>query len=158
MKRFSFNLTSVLNHRKLLEELEEQKLNKVLCSIFEGEMLRDKMLKEARECRSLLHKPNPGEIDVDELRQMVVYLQKLEQEIHQCLLLLARLQEDRRIQSEKLVEARKKREILEKLKEKSFAHYQTELKGLEQKLLDELATERFGFTVEQNLPGPENKT
>ena len=153
MKRFSFNLEAVLNHRILLEDLEEQKLHKILHSIHEVESLRTRMQKEAQECRSLLHKPHPGEIDVHEMRQMVAYLQKLEQEIQQCAVLLARLQEDRRVQSEKLVEARKKREILEKLKEKSFSSYQTELKGMEQKLLDELATERFGFADEQNLPG-----
>jgi flagellar FliJ protein len=155
MKQFSFNLESVLNHRKLLEEVEEQKLNKVLCSVRQMETLRDSMQNEAKECRFLLHKPDPGEINVDELRQMVAYLQKLEQEIHECLILLSRLQEDRKIQSEKLVEARKKREILEKLRDRSFANYQTELKGLEQKLQDELATERFGIANEQNLPGAE---
>ncbi len=155
MKQFSFNLESVLNHRKLLEEVEEQKLNKVLCSVRKMEALRDNMQNEAKECRFLLHKPDPGEINVDELRQMVAYLQKLEQEIHECLVLLSRLQEDRRVQSEKLVEARKKREILEKLRERSFANYQTELRGLEQKLQDELATERFGIANEQNLPGAE---
>ncbi len=156
MKQFSFNLESVLNHRKLLEEVEEQRLTKVLYSMREVEALREKMQNEAKECRSLLHKPDPGEINVDELRQMVVYLQKLDQEIHRCALLLSRLQEDRRVQSEKLVEARKKREILEKLRERSFSNYQTDLKGLEQKLQDELVTERFGFADAQNLPGAEH--
>jgi flagellar FliJ protein len=153
MKQFSFNLESVLNHRKLLEELEEQKLNKINQSILEMEDLRRRMREESAECRNLLHKPTPGEIDVEQMRHLVVYLNKLDQEIHQSTLLLNRLEEDRRKQSENLIEARKKREILEKLKDKSFSQYQSELKGMEQKLLDELVTERFGFGDEQNLPG-----
>jgi flagellar FliJ protein len=153
MKRFSFNLESVLDHRKLLEELEELKLNRVNQSILEMETLRQRMRDEAVECRNLLHQPTPGEINVEQMRHLVLYLNKLDQEIHQSTLLLIRLEEDRRQQSEKLIEARKKREILEKLKDKSFSHYQSELKGMEQKLLDELVTERFGLGDAQNLPG-----
>jgi flagellar protein FliJ len=158
MKRFSFNLEAVLSHRKLLEELEEQKLNKISCSIHDLETLLARMRREAEECRKTLHKPTPGEIDVDEMQQMVAYLQKLEKEIYQILIHLARLNEDKRVQSEKLVEARKKREILDKLKEKSFANFQYELKGMEQKLLDELVTERYGLQDEQNLPGPDKNS
>ncbi len=158
MKRFSFNLEAVLNHRKLLEELEEQKLNKIFSSIRDLESLLKRMLHEAEECRKTLHKPTPGEINVVEMRQMVDYLQKLEQEIRQAQVHLSRLNEDRRIQSDKLVEARKKREILDKLKEKSFANFQYELKGMEQKLLDELVTERYGLQDEQNLPGQDKNS
>jgi flagellar export protein FliJ len=88
----------------------------------------------------------------------VAYLQKLEKEIYQILIHLARLNEDKRVQSEKLVEVRKKREILDKLKEKSFANFQYELKGMEQKLLDELVTERYGLQDEQKLPGPDKNS
>jgi flagellar protein FliJ len=158
MKQFSFNLEAVLSHRKLLEELEEQKLNKIYNSIHELENLLKRMRHEAEECRKTLHKPTPGEINVTEMRQMVDYLQKLEKEIHLAQVHLVRLNEDRRIQSEKLVEVRKKREILDKLREKSFANFQYELKGMEQKLLDELVTERYGFQDEQNLPGQDKNS
>jgi flagellar export protein FliJ len=110
------------------------------------------MQAEAAECRRLLHRQTPGVINVDEMQHLVKYLTKLDQEIHQSALILSRLEEDRRIQSEKLIDARKKREILDKLKEKSLTSYQSELKGMEQKLLDELVTERFGIGTEQNLP------
>jgi flagellar FliJ protein len=153
MKKYEFNLEAVLSHRKMLEELEEQKLTKIFHAIQELEDLQRQMQQDAGEGRKRLHRPLPGVLDVDEMQQLAAYLIKLDQEIRQSALLRAHLEEDRRRQSDKLIEARKRREILEKLKEKSFANYQFELKGMEQKLLDELVNARFGKDDEHNLPG-----
>lgn len=153
MKKYEFNLEAVLSHRKLKEELEEQKLMKIFQTIHELENLRQQMMHEADEGRNRLHRPIPGELDMEEMRQLAAYLDQLEKQIKETAVLRGKLEEDRQRQSDKLVEARKRREILEKLREKSFASYQFELKGMEQKLLDEIATGRFGRDGVHNLPG-----
>ena len=63
-----------------------------------------------------------------------------------------KLEEEKRMQSERLVQARKKREILEKLREKGIDSHQRELREVEQKLLDELSTVKFARRYGQDLP------
>jgi flagellar FliJ protein len=152
MKKFDFRLEPVLNHRKLLLDLEMEKMAKIRQSIQEVEDHIRFLTGEVRKCRDTLTKPGPGAIDVDELRMLALYMDKLEKDILANQYLLSSLEEDKRKQSEKLVEAKKKREVIENLKEKSFRNYQQDVKGMEQKLLDELVSVRHTGVNAQNLP------
>jgi flagellar FliJ protein len=152
MKKFSFNLESVLVHRKLLEDNERQRMLKIHFAILQAQQLRDNLRNESAEYRRLLGKQGEGTVDIDHIRHLTVYLEKLDQDMIQISHILSKLEEDKRLQVEKLLQAKKKREMVEKLKEKKHSAHIKEAMDMEQKLLDELSVAQYELRDEQNLP------
>lgn len=80
---------------------------------------------------------------VEELRQQLLYMQKIEEEIELQNELIKRLTAKIETTRLELIEAQKHRKMLEKLKEKDYEKYKEMIKSLEQKELDELAVLKF---------------
>ena len=152
MKKFTFNLQSVLDHRLLLEEREQEKLLKIQQEIAFAEASRQRLRSEIHELRLQMAQPEPGEVQVEKVLQVTRYIGKLEADVATFARKLAQLEQEKRSQSQVFLEARRKREVLENLKDKNLDQYQRELSVMEQKLLDELAVGKFAPQDEQNLP------
>jgi flagellar FliJ protein len=153
MKKFAFNLETVLNHRKVLEEREQLKLQKVNQAIVQAQQEKDRIRREIDDCRQMVASCQKGTIDIDKIRHLVAYIEKLEFDVIQLTLLITRLEQEKAQQLEKLVVAKRRREIVDKLKEKKLAHYEKENRELEQKLLDELTIVSFRHGDVHKLPG-----
>ena len=152
MKKFSFNLQSVLDHRLLIEEREQEKLLKIQQEIALAEATREQLRTEIHELRLQMAQPEPGEVHVEKVLQVTRYVAKLETDVAALTRKLAQLEQEKRSQSQVFLEARRKREVLESLKDKNLNQYQRELSAMEQKLLDELSAVKFAPQDEQNLP------
>jgi len=152
MKKFTFNLQSVLDHRLLLEEREQEKLLKIQQEIALAEAGRQRLRNEIHELRLQISQPEPGEVHVEKVLQVTRYVGKLEADVAALTRKLAQLEQEQRSQSQGFLEARRKREVLENLKDKNLNQYQRELSAMEQKLLDELSAGKFAPQDEQNLP------
>jgi|SRR6185503_16002094 len=152
MKKFTFNLQSVLDHRLLLEEREQEKLLKIQQEIALAEAGRQRLRNEIHELRLQISQPEPGEVHVEKVLQVTRYVGKLEADVAALTRKLAQLEQEQRSQSQVFLEARRKREVLENLKDKNLNQYQRELSAMEQKLLDELSAVKFAPQDEQNLP------
>ena len=152
MKKFTFNLQSVLDHRLLLEEREQEKLLKIQQEIALAEASRQRWRNEIHELRLQMAQPEPGEVHVEKVLQVTRYVGKLEADVAALARKLAQLEQEQRSQSQVFLEARRKREMLENLKDKNLNQYQRELSAMEQKLLDELSAVKFAPQDEQNLP------
>ena len=153
MKKFTFNLESVLNHRKLLEDKEQQKLQRINQSILQAEQDRDKLRHEINDCRQMVVGRQKGIIDIDKIRHLAAYIEKLEFDVIQLTLHISQLEKEKAQQLERLVQAKRRREVVDKLKEKKLAHYERETRELEQKLLDDLTIVNFRHGDAQELPG-----
>ena len=153
MKKFTFNLESVLNHRKLLEDKERQKLLRINQSILQAEQDRDKLRHEINDCRQMVVGRQKGIIDIDKIRHLAAYIEKLEFDVIQFTLHISQLEKEKAQQLERLVQAKRRREVVDKLKEKKLAHYERETRELEQKLLDDLTIVNFRHGDAQELPG-----
>ena len=144
MPVFEFRLESVLRHRRAMEDkaqrelsslkevLEEERRRLRFCERrrrdYRGEMLR----KEAAGTVAyefLLHR-RYGERLSTELRERYVKTTSIEKAYHQKLV--------------ELVQILRKREALEKLKEKQRMEYQQAEKKREDKLVDEFVIRKFG--------------
>jgi flagellar protein FliJ len=152
MKKFNFNLQSVLDHRLLLEEREQEKLLKIHQEIALAEAGRQRLCNEIHELRLQIVQPEPGEVHVEKVLQVTRYVGKLEHDVVALARKIAQLDQQKRSQSEVLLEARRNREALENLRDKNLDQYQRQLSAMEQKLLDELSTVKFSAQDEQNLP------
>ena len=152
MKKFSFHLEAVLQHRKLQEDTEQQKLTKIHLAIQQAQQLKEALKEVIADHRQMLAQQVKGKIDLDKVRHLTLYLEKVDQDIVQVSHVLSRLEEDKRIQLEKLKQAKKRTDVIEKLKDRSLNRYEREAKAMEQKLLDELSVTQYGQNGKQNLP------
>ena len=152
MIKFTFNLESVLDHRLLLEESEQEKLLKIQQEIAFAEANRQRLRNEIHELRLQMAQPEPGEVHVEKVLQVTRYVGKLEADVAALTRKLGQLEQEQRSQLQVFLEARRKREVLENLKDKNLNQYQRELSAMEQKLLDELSAVKFASQDEQNLP------
>jgi flagellar export protein FliJ len=152
MKHFSFRLEPVLTYRKLREDGEEQKLKLIHAAIIEAQRTKEELrLKIEGSCQMLAERSR-GTIDIDKVRSLTTYIERLRNESIRAGHVLLKLEQDRLAQVARLLEARRGREVVEKLKENSLGTYKKEIQALEQKLLDELSVTQFGRMNEQELP------
>jgi flagellar protein FliJ len=152
MSKFLFSLEPVLNYRILVEEGEQQKLQSIDSALQKAQQAKLQLMQESSNTSRLLSTPQGSAIDIESLKNLAAYLKRLQSEIVQSSHIISKLEEDKRVQLDKLIEARKSREIVEKLKEKKINLHEKELQTLEQKLLDDVSAERFLQSSEHFLP------
>jgi flagellar export protein FliJ len=149
---FAFNLEPVLAYRKVVEENEQQKLQSIEAMLQKALQLKSNLLAETSNYARMLAPPSGGTIDVHLFKNVASYLNKLNADVLRLVRIIAKLEEDKNVQLGKLIQAKRSREIVENLKKKKLTMHQKELNVMEQKLLDELAAERFCQATEQFLP------
>ena len=66
---------------------------------------------------------------------------------------ILKLENEKRQQAKELMEARRKREVLDNLKEKGLTSHERGVRVMEQKLLDDLTAMKFKPADEKSLPG-----
>ena len=113
------------------------------------------LLSETARYTQMLASHHGSAVDVHMLRNLVSYLEKLKAEVSKTALVLSKLEEDKRIQMDKLVKAKRASEVVETLKDKKFTAHQKDILALEQKLLDEASAARFLQQTTQFLPADE---
>jgi len=158
MKQFSFKLDPVLAYRKLVEDNEEQKLYGIQKAIFELQKTRDSLRDKIELSGRRLQEQSRGAIDIERIRSVSAYLDKLHAELLRVMKGLFKLEQDRVAQLSRVLEARKGREMVEKLKDSSLSVYKKETQALEQKMLDDLSTTQFGRLDKQDLPTASSST
>ncbi len=138
MRRFRFQLQTVLHHRSTLETLRLQAFAEVQQELVES----DQRLAALEDERSRLHGTWPRMVDLADIERREAYLRVLvqrnerEQRVREGI--VSRL-EDARLA---LLEARKAKQAIENLRAKAFDEYQMETLRTEQNALDEIATMR----------------
>jgi flagellar FliJ protein len=152
MKQFSFKLEPVLNYRRLVEDGEEHKLRGIQAAILETQRTRDDLGTQIENCGRTLEARSQGTLDMDEVRTLSAYLERLRAELDRTSQVLSKLEQDRKQQLASFLEARREREVVEKLKEDRFSAYRKETETLEQKVLDDLSVSQFGRSGKQDLP------
>jgi flagellar FliJ protein len=143
VKQFNFRLEPVLTYRRLIEDGEEEKLRGIQAAILKTQQTREDLGTQIDLCGRNLEERSQGTIDMDEIRTVTRYLDKLREELVRTSQTLQKLEQDRKAQLAALLEARKDREVVEKLKEGRLSDYKRETNAVERKLLDELSMSQF---------------
>ncbi|MEW6697233.1 MAG: flagellar export protein FliJ [Bacillota bacterium] len=139
MKKFQFRLEQVLQQKITIEEraLMEQAKAQQECLQCEQELhiTQDKLEQTINYTPDIVR---PGE-----QLQSLLYLEHLKQTLNRQTKFLQRAQEILQLRRETVLNARRERMVLEKLKENKLQEYKECQLYLEQKEIDELAT--IGF-------------
>jgi len=139
MKKFKFNLESVLNFRQLQEEQAKQRFGQAkMYALRQKELLQHYQEVLSKEQETFIDK-----IDISLLQHKEMYIDCLCQRIERQEEAVKKAEDivrERQIEVTKAVQATK---VLDNLKEKRYQEYLAESNHEEQKLLDEIGLIRF---------------
>jgi len=143
MKKFAFNLETLLRHRRYLEEKERNELSR-LHGLYQSEIdQRETLQQQYLAALGELARQRQGVLDHRELSWFYLYLDRLRLELERNAQRILGL--EKKIQSQKtlLFEAQKKRKVIDALKTRRRKHHLAAADREEQKNIDELVITRF---------------
>lgn len=145
MKKFRFNLESVLDYRQLKEDQERQKLadaNRIAALAKEHLVeLQQKLEREQEFIGQALNQPMS--INLTEAFQSVLYLETLRHSVKEQEQRLQRAQEEVSRCQVRVLKAHQETQVIENIKKKKLEEYLAEMNKREQQLMDELGLSGF---------------
>ncbi|MDI6687256.1 MAG: flagellar export protein FliJ [Desulfobacterales bacterium] len=144
---FNFKLQLLLKHRKQVEEqlmLEFADRKRNLCS--EKETV-EKLRRERADLIFRLKKMGESKLKVADISIYLSYISCIKDEENHREDVICQIEKELEEKRTKLVDASKKRRVLEIIKEKKMEEYRLSLIAMEQKELDESWLLRFGRSV-----------
>jgi len=143
VKRFTFALQPVLDHRKRIEDEKQLIVAARARSLDEAERELARLNEEFRR-HSVMLREKHAKLETRELQSIYAHLQFLDR----CIIAQIRIVAERRVALDRarteLLEASKEKKIVEKLKERRREGFVLEEQRIEQKELDDGNARRYG--------------
>jgi flagellar FliJ protein len=150
MKKFAFRLETLLHYRKNLEEKEQAVLFQLFSRLQrESNHLQDLQEKHQETLEELTQMRAEGAV-YGETTWFYLYLDRLRFEMRRSSERIRQLEQDIQEQKAVLVEASKKKKILDSLKTKEKKAFISALDKQEQKAVDEIVVIRFPHKQDQS--------
>jgi flagellar protein FliJ len=149
--RFSFPFETLLNMKKNLEELSQMRLAKKMNQLREQEQAIQRVVEEILSGEQVLREKIGQGMKASEYVVYKLYEEDLTRELQ--LKKEARKQTKKEIEAEQkiLIQLMKERKMFERLKEKQWKRFQSEVERLDQKNSDEMVITRFRSSPNVNL-------
>jgi flagellar protein FliJ len=148
MKKFSFNLENLLQHRKNLEEREKTALSRIQYNLQNEQNRRDQILARNLEALAELEALRRSNSTQDELRLYYPYLDRLKHEADKSAQNIVRLEKELQEQKSVVLVASRNKKVIETLKSRKKAEHMLEADRQEQKFIDEVVVSRMGRNQE----------
>ncbi|HYK88135.1 MAG TPA: flagellar export protein FliJ [Acidobacteriota bacterium] len=144
MKKFVFNLETLLQHRITVEEKERNELRR-LQYLFQTEInhrntLHNRLGETALELSQL---QSGNATDSGEVEWFCLYMDRMRHEIALSDKRIAQLEQDLQAQKVAVIEATKKTKVLDSLKTRKQKEYSLAVERQGQKAIDEIVVTRF---------------
>ncbi len=142
---FRFRLESVLNYRRTIEENLLKELSELRRHLsLEEDRLKMMIFEKGRHINDLGSLQKGGvTLQIEDIKLYFSYLNGLELKIKNQGDIIKKCQERVDKKLAEVVDAMKNRKILEVIKERGYREYTREINLKEQRLLDEIAVNRF---------------
>ena len=149
--RFVFPFETLLNMKKNLEELSQMRLAKKMNQLREQEEAIQRVIEEILSNEQALKEKIGQGMKASEYVVYKVYEEDLTQELQ--LKKEARKQTKKEIEAEQkiLIQLMKERKMFERLKEKQWKRFQSQVERLDQKNSDEMVITRYRSSPNVNL-------
>jgi flagellar FliJ protein len=144
LPKFRFSLETLLRHRENLEQKARDELLRLIYNYQVELGRRDELRARFQETMKELLLKRAENGTGEELQWFYLYLNRLTQEIQQSTEKLDQLETEVKAQRTVVIEASKKRKILDLMKERKERQFAFALEKQEQKEIDELVVTRFG--------------
>jgi flagellar FliJ protein len=143
MKKFSFRLETLLQHRHHLEEKERTKFsairNELLVEVDHIQALRTMQAQALAE----LAQTKSGDCDAQEITWHYRFLDRIALELERSARRIAELEGKLEIQKQVMIEAMRNKKMIENLRSKREKEFLTALERTEQKSVDEIVVTRY---------------
>ena len=140
---FKFRLESLLNYRKFIEDKLQRELNEFK-RLLEEEREKMKAYKDKRKLiLDKLKEKECEDLSITELTVCISFIEILSEDIEQQKKMLKEMEDKLEQKRQDLIEAQKKKKMLEKLKLKQWKFYLHDLNKKEEKFLSEVTINRF---------------
>lgn len=140
---YQFNLQPLLNHQRFLEEQHQKQLAEIRLQLDEQNAILEQMIQKEAKMTAHLKEKQSETLSSDDLIIYRHYFDRLREEVARQRDITRKTERCFRVKQEELMEAVKKREMLEKLKEKGLSAYQEKLLRKEQADLNEAALSAY---------------
>ncbi len=144
MKKFSFNLETLLRHRGNIEERERTVLSRIQFDLQNERQRREQIAQKHMETLGELEALRRTRTEQDELCFYYPYLDRLRHEAETSDKSIVRLQKELHEQKNAVLVASKNKKVIETLKTKKRSEFITEADRQEQKAIDEIVVSRHG--------------
>jgi flagellar FliJ protein len=145
MKKFSFRLETLLQHRHKVEERERTKFSNIrgelLAALDHMQMLRAKHAQMLYE----LAQKKCGNCDSQEITLYYRFLDRLDHELEQAAKRIAEIEGRLETQKRVMIEASRDKKMIENLRNKREKEFHTALEKDEQKSIDEMVVTRYAL-------------
>jgi len=143
MKKFAFRLQPVLKLRRQQEDQKKRVVGAILAEMNEYQRQAVEMARAVEDQRGSLKQNIQGRVNVRWIAHYQGYVTSMQQAINTRVNSVAQLQQKLAVAREELAEAAKRTKIVEKLRERRKARYDTRLKRLEVREMDEAGANTF---------------
>lgn len=141
---FVFSLQSVLDYRKNIEEKIHNEFSEKKRELELEELKLINLINERADLIGELRKMQNKSLPVDDIARYISYVEQVRENEKKQRITIAQVSEELEVKRNELLEAVKKRKIMERLKERHAEEYIIAARALEQKNSDEMAVLRFG--------------
>ncbi len=143
MKKFSFNLETLLRHRQYLEAKERHELSRLYFTYQSELNQRQTLERKYLETLAELARKRQGDLDHREMSWFYLYMDRLRLELEQSAQRILQLEKQIQKQQAVMLEASKKRKVVDALKARRYRRHVAEADREEQKGVDELVITRY---------------
>lgn len=140
---YTFNLQTVLDHRQFVEDSLKKELAEIKQQVSIARRQLDSLKRKEMDTAAALKREQERGLSSDQVIGYHHYLRRLVDRIIRQNGVVAEYRTLESAKHDELVEAVKKRQILEKLKEQGFERYNRALLKKEMGFIDEIAVNRF---------------
>jgi len=151
---YTFNMQTVLDHRHFIEDNLKKELAEIRQQAMAALKLRESLIKKASDTAAALKLEQAAGASSDQVVAYHAYLNRLSDRIAMQTNVIGEIQERKSKKQAALLEAMKKRQILDKLKDQGFDRYNQMMLKKEMNFIDEIAVNQFvRKTIQKNGEG-----
>ncbi len=144
MKRFRFRLQRLLEIREHKEKQVKNELAGAEGKKYIHVEKKEKILKEDQGSRKNMHlEQEKRKLTIDRFHQYQRYFNRLKANVTARDKLISLIDDEIKVINERLVEARREKRVLERLKENKLKEYQYEMQREDQNFFDEVGNNKF---------------
>ena len=154
---YTFKLQSVLDHRQLIEDNIKKELADIRQQAIESQEKLERMKQKEIDTVNALKREQSQGLSSEAVVAYHGFLKELSRRITSQQQAIDAIHVQAADKKDELLEAMKKRQILEKLKDQGLARYQEEVLKKEQAFIDEIAVNQFVRAAATRKPNGEKK-
>lgn len=147
---YTFKLQTVLDHRQYIEDRLQKELADIRRQRDDARQLLAALRCKAADTAAALKREQGDGLTSDRVVAYHAYIKRLDGDIAGQEKAVGAIEERERMKQSDLLEAVKKRQILEKLKEKELRRYRLVVQRKEMQFIDEVAVNQFARKAIQN--------